>query len=117
MLGFLYNFRLNGRVLTYQSGFDYQLAQRLAGSHAKPGLTCHHAAIQHARATGATVYDFLAGPDRFKRSLAGQERQLCWFDLAAPGSGESLAIGLHNLVRRSQLTGLRQPALGDGHPS
>ncbi len=103
VLGFLYNFRLDGRVLTYQSGFDYLLARRLAGSHAKPGLSCHHAAILHARATGATVYDFLAGPDRFKRSLAGQQRQLYWLDLALPQSGEGLAIGLHNLARTPRL--------------
>ena len=38
VLGYLYNFRLGNRVLSYQSGFDYKLARALAGPHAKPGL-------------------------------------------------------------------------------
>ena len=65
-IGYLYNFRLGGRVLAYQSGFDYAGA----GRHGKPGLTCHHAAIRQAAAEGARVYDFLAGADRYKTSLA-----------------------------------------------
>jgi CelD/BcsL family acetyltransferase involved in cellulose biosynthesis len=82
VVGYLYNFRHRGRVLAYQSGFDYAAAS----PHEKPGLTCHHAAIRHALATGATSYDFLAGPDRYKTSLAQAATQLVWLDLAPTAS-------------------------------
>jgi CelD/BcsL family acetyltransferase involved in cellulose biosynthesis len=81
VLGYLYNLRLHHRVLAYQSGFDYAAATTYAGPHAKPGLTCHHAAILHARADGATAYDFLAGPDRYKTSLARAATPLYWLDV------------------------------------
>ena len=84
VIGYLYNFRLHGHVVTYQSGFDYPAALALAGPHAKPGLTCHHAAIMRAQVEGAAVYDFLAGPDRYKRSLTREARPLYWFDVVSP---------------------------------
>jgi CelD/BcsL family acetyltransferase involved in cellulose biosynthesis len=67
VLGYLYNFRFRGRVLAYQSGFDYAHA----GPHEKPGLTCHHVAIEAALAEGMDGYDFLAGAQRYKSSLGG----------------------------------------------
>ncbi|MSP00337.1 MAG: GNAT family N-acetyltransferase [Acetobacteraceae bacterium] len=48
LIGVLYNFRYRERVLAYQSGFDYSGA----GRHGKPGLTCHHQAVQCAMALG-----------------------------------------------------------------
>ena len=66
VIGILYNFHFRRRMLAYQSGFAYQPAP----PHAKPGLTCHYHAIQQALAQGIDIYDFLAGPDRYKRSLA-----------------------------------------------
>ena len=77
VLGYLYNFRHRGRVMSYQSGFDYAGA----GPHQKPGLTCHHLAIEMYRAQGASVYDFLAGPDRYKLSLGGPGPILHWVEL------------------------------------
>ena len=76
-IGFLYNFRYRGESLSYQSGFDYANA----GRHAKPGLTCHHQAICDARAWGAEKYDFLAGDDRYKRSLSDNEQTLLWLEV------------------------------------
>lgn len=76
-VGYLLNFRHRGRVLAYQSGFDYAGA----GPHQKPGLTCHHQAIEWYRAAGAATYDFLAGPDRYKATLAGAAQELRWIEL------------------------------------
>ena len=73
VIGFLYNFNYRGRVSAYQSGFDYPDDPRL-----KPGLTCHHLAMERARCEGAHAYDFLAGDDRYKLSLANRSEALHW---------------------------------------
>jgi CelD/BcsL family acetyltransferase involved in cellulose biosynthesis len=78
-IGYLYNFRFRERVLAYQSGFDYATA----GAHEKPGMTCHHAAIEAALAEGMDCYDFLAGAQRYKSSLAGAEVPLHWLEAVA----------------------------------
>lgn len=90
LVGCLYNFRYRGHVLAYQSGFDHQGA----GDHEKPGLTCHHLAIEAARADGMTRYDFLAGDDRYKTSLAADATTLHWLDLNRPWSPRGLATRL-----------------------
>ncbi len=74
LIGLLYNFIHRGRMSAYQSGFAYDGQQ----AQARPGLTCHHQAIRHAQALGLEVYDFLAGDDRYKRSLADQAHQQAW---------------------------------------
>ena len=78
VVGYLLNFNHAGQVSAYQSGFNYAGA----GRHEKPGLTCHYLAIESYRAAGAGTYDFLAGPDRYKQSLANAERPLHWLSLA-----------------------------------
>ena len=75
VIGYLYNFRFRNRVLAYQGGFDYATA----GRHEKPGLTCHHLAIEAAMAEGMDCYDFLAGADRYKTSLSCAMVPLHWF--------------------------------------
>lgn len=98
-IGYLYNFRYRGRVLAYQSGFDYRGGGKAARpNHAKPGLTCHEAAIAQARAEGALVYDFLAGADRYKTSLANAAVPLYWLDAAATASAAGLALRLRGLA-------------------
>lgn len=84
-IGYLLNFRHRGHVYAYQSGFDYASADR----HQKPGLTCHAQAIALYAAEGMEVYDFLAGADRYKRSLANAEAALTWLRLL-PGPRELL---------------------------
>lgn len=74
VLGYLLNLRARGRVAAYASGFDYAGA----GPHGKPGLSSHAAAIARARAEGVVEYDFLAGDDRYKRSLGNDTRALHW---------------------------------------
>lgn len=105
VLGYLYNFRLGSQVLSYQSGFDYDLARRLAGRHAKPGLSCHHAAILRAQAAGLATYDFLAGPHQFKQSLARHENRLYWLDVAPRGSAQGLALWLHRTWQTRLVSG------------
>lgn len=100
LIGCLYNFRHNGHALAYQSGFDYETTH----PHQKPGLTCHHLAIEQARTDGLTRYDFLAGDSRYKTSLANDKTMLHWFDLLPPWS-------LAGLIAR-----LTAPAAAPGSP-
>lgn len=82
-IGYLYNFRFRNRACSYQSGFDYELTH----PHQKPGLTCHHLAIEMYLREGVAAYDLLAGADRYKTSLANAERELHWVELTRhPGA-------------------------------
>nr|WP_294566421.1 GNAT family N-acetyltransferase [uncultured Rhodopila sp.] len=74
VIGVLYGFAFRRRMCAYQSGFDYGHGK----GPAKPGLTCHHAAIQDAISRGFDVYDFLAGDDRYKRSLGDEAYPQHW---------------------------------------
>ena len=100
VLGYLYNLRLRGRVFSYQSGFDYAAAATLAGPHAKPGITCHHAAILRAQAEAAAAYDFLAGPDRYKTSLSHAATPLYWLDVAPRFSAQGLLHCVKDMAQR-----------------
>lgn len=95
VIGILYSFICRGRMLAYQSGFSYPAGE----AQAKPGLTCHHRAIGYALAQGFDAYDFLAGEDRYKRSLADLSHQQIWA-VAGPRWSPHLLLsaGLH-LVR------------------
>lgn len=74
VIGILYNFLYRGRMLSYQSGFAYGDH----GPHAKPGLTCHSSAVAFAINQDIDIYDFLAGEDRYKRSLADASYRQVW---------------------------------------
>jgi CelD/BcsL family acetyltransferase involved in cellulose biosynthesis len=87
IIGFLYNFRFRGQSLAYQSGFDYAGGSR----HAKPGMTCHHEAIRFATRWGAVRYHFLAGDDRYKRSLSDQAETVHWIEVASALSPRFIA--------------------------
>jgi CelD/BcsL family acetyltransferase involved in cellulose biosynthesis len=80
-IGYLYTLRQAGRVFSYQSGLAPAEDPRL-----KPGLVCHTLAIAHYRAQSATTYDLLAGPTRYKLSLAPNAGQtLHWLTLHPKG--------------------------------
>ncbi len=76
-VGILYNFRFQGRMSAYQSGFAYDPAE----PRLKPGLVCHRQAIGQAAADGVAVYDFLAGDTRYKRSLADAAETMRWLSV------------------------------------
>ena len=67
-IGYLYNFAADGWVMAYQAGLTPPPDNRW-----KPGLVCHAAAIAFCLERGDRIYDFLAGPARYKSSLANCE--------------------------------------------
>lgn len=95
VIGYLYNFRFRGRVLAYQSGFDYAGA----GPHEKPGMTCHQMAIEAGIAEGMDCYDFLAGADRYKLSLASGSVPLHWLEVMPRWSIEGVLNRLHEYAQ------------------
>ncbi len=95
-VGYLHNFVHRGRVSAYQSGFDYATA----GPHGKPGLTSHRLAIEMYRSEGMTAYDFLAGDDRYKTSLATASAALHWIEYAPRFSAAWLAARARHLLGR-----------------
>lgn len=97
VLGYLYNFRFNGRVYAYQSGLDHSTA----GRHGKPGLTCHAMAIERALQGGDTAYDFLAGAARYKLSLANTSAPLLWAEAVPRLSLRGLVSVARDLARRA----------------
>lgn len=96
VVGYLYNFRSQGRVYAYQSG----LIHAEEGSHEKPGLTCHALAIERALAAGDAAYDFLAGAQRYKLSLANAETRLVWAELVPRWSPRGVAARVACRIRR-----------------
>jgi CelD/BcsL family acetyltransferase involved in cellulose biosynthesis len=106
-IGLLYNFRYRGSSLAYQSGFDYAGA----GRHGKPGLTCHYEAIRFAAGWGATRYDFLAGDDRYKRSLSDRAETLHWIDVTDRHSPRFLARRALEFARRLLPSGIRRAGM------
>jgi CelD/BcsL family acetyltransferase involved in cellulose biosynthesis len=95
-VGILYNLRDRTGVRAYQSGFDYHAA----GQSGKPGLSCHYAAIRDALTQPIDVYDFLAGDDRYKRSLAGRSAPQYWIEAGPLWSARLLARRIHQMFGR-----------------
>jgi CelD/BcsL family acetyltransferase involved in cellulose biosynthesis len=96
VVGILYNFVHLGRMSAYQSGFAYRTEE----PQAKPGLTCHYRGIQYALDQGLDVYDFLAGDDRYKRSLADLSHRQSWVQAGPVWSPRLLLRMASDLVRR-----------------
>ncbi len=63
-IGTLYNFILGGEVLFYLSALTFEDNPKL-----KPGLVTHAMCIQSHVDTGKSLYNFLAGYNRYKASL------------------------------------------------
>lgn len=78
-IGYLYNFLYDGIAYNYQSGFVYSDDNRL-----KPGMVCHYLAIQHNLNLGSLRYDFLAGDERYKQSLATDTSEQVWCVVQRP---------------------------------
>ena len=72
-IGYLYNLVQGNSVFYYQSGFNFESGQ---GNIARPGMVCHHLAIEYNLDKGRDTYNFLAGDSQFKRSLSTDKDQL-----------------------------------------
>jgi CelD/BcsL family acetyltransferase involved in cellulose biosynthesis len=73
-IGYLHNLVRGGWIAAYQNGFAYESDRR-----AKPGLVSHALAIERAARAGAGRYDFLAGLNQLKQSLANEQENLNWW--------------------------------------
>ncbi len=80
-IGYLYNFVYKKRVLFYQSGFNYS---NNSSALLKPGLICHSEAILHNGRLNHNDYDFLAGNEKYKHSLATNKRRIVWVKYQRP---------------------------------
>jgi CelD/BcsL family acetyltransferase involved in cellulose biosynthesis len=98
VIGYLYNFVWRGVVSAYQSGFAYDMAR----PQAKPGLVCHVAAMRYYQARRLDYYDFLAGDDRYKTSLADGSVPLHWMTAVA-----RLGVMRPILAARARIGGMR----------
>ena len=78
-IGCLYNLVSRGRVLFYQSGFP-----QFESPRAKAGYVVHAEAIRLNAAAGHSVYDLLAGEDRYKQNLATDTSPLVWARIQRP---------------------------------
>jgi CelD/BcsL family acetyltransferase involved in cellulose biosynthesis len=76
--GYLYNFRWNGHVYAYQSGFDD------SNGHLRPGYIAHALAIERHSAAGAADYDFMAGTNRLKESFSTERYDMHWYTIRRP---------------------------------
>lgn len=95
---YLYNFVSGDRVHFYLSGVNYGV------SHAvRPGMLAHWMAIEKNLHNGQSLYDFLAGDARYKRSLSTGEDRTLWLVLRRP----RWRLEIENRVRRikGKLTG------------
>jgi len=90
IIGYLYNFRRDGHVYAYQSGFAD------ADPRERPGAVTHALAIGHAFRSGMCVYDFMAGRNRLKESFATSCEPMLWQVVQQP----RLAFRLEHLARR-----------------
>jgi hypothetical protein len=70
-IGYLYSFVWGGRVYGYQCAFKFDPYK-----HFKPGMVSHCQAIVLNAQLGHREYDFLAGPERYKASLATHQREM-----------------------------------------
>jgi CelD/BcsL family acetyltransferase involved in cellulose biosynthesis len=98
-IGYLYNFRRNGIVSSYQSGFDDETPGL------RPGYVCHALAMARYAKAGETTYDFLAGTNRLKQSFGIEKYELCWRHYRRPTIGfraDHLARKAVRFIRRGQ---------------
>ncbi len=90
-IGYLYNILDGGEVLFIQSGFNYA-----ADPHLKPGYVSHALAIEENLRAGNDGYNFLAGDERYKKTLARAAEPLSWLSIQRP----RLRFGIENCLRR-----------------
>ncbi len=105
-IGYVYNLVHQGWVCAYQTGFVYEADAKL-----KPGLVSHYLCIMRHLELGSHRYDFLAGGDRYKASLARSGPDIGTMVLQRP----LLRLRLENFARELKHDGLGS-VLGLGAP-
>jgi CelD/BcsL family acetyltransferase involved in cellulose biosynthesis len=78
-IGCLYNFVYEGKVYSYQSGFNYKGDKKM-----QPGYLTIAQAIIYNSTIGNLTYDFLAGDAKYKRSLSTDCNKLVWAAIQKP---------------------------------
>jgi CelD/BcsL family acetyltransferase involved in cellulose biosynthesis len=104
VLGYLYNFKRNSVVHSYQSGFSDD------DPSLRPGYVCHALAIGHYAREGMTAYDFLAGTNRLKKSFGIETYDMCWRRYRRP----TLRFRLEGWLRARQAAANNRKALKEG---
>jgi CelD/BcsL family acetyltransferase involved in cellulose biosynthesis len=99
-IGYLYNFRRNGTISSYQSGFDD------GDSRLRPGYVCHALAIAHYAAAGMSEYDFLAGANALKQSYGSERYEFC----SGRIRGRKFAAQIEGLMRKIRMIVKRSPS-------
>lgn len=105
VIGYLYNFIYQGKVLFYQSGLNY-----LPGNLYRPGLVSHYYAILFNASRDMRIYDFLAGDDGYKSSLGTDFESVYWVRLIRGRLRFSIGVGIQHLKERISL----MPSLSNG---
>lgn len=106
-IGYLYSFVYRGRVLFYQSGFDYQLIK----NNSRPGLVAHTLSVQHNAHLGHQTYDFMAGETQYKRSLSTDEEMMVWATIHRNTRAFQLEAMLRQIKRRLAKAPIRLPEI------
>jgi CelD/BcsL family acetyltransferase involved in cellulose biosynthesis len=102
VLGYLYDFRRNGHIYAYQSGFDDSRADL------RPGYVAHLLAIEQCARNGDRIYDFLGGDNRLKRSFADLTYRLATHRFGLPIAGLKIEAAARHAI--SRLRGARRTA-------
>jgi CelD/BcsL family acetyltransferase involved in cellulose biosynthesis len=96
VVGCLYGFVEDGRLLFYQSGL-----RRYEDNRLKAGVVAHVAFMRACRDRGLTTYDFLAPAVRYKQELSTRAEQLTWGELTRRGWRTRLAQVAKGISRSS----------------
>ncbi len=96
-LGYLYSLISDKQLFFYQSGLNYALGEKL-----KPGLVAHYLMIEHNLSQGMSLYNFLAGSERYKRSLSTDHDRLLWLSLQKNRLNLRIENGFNNVYASSK---------------
>lgn len=89
-LGFIYGFLYHGTIYIYQTGFNFNLEEKLS-----PGIVSHYLLAQDCFERGMACYDFLSGDYPYKKSLSNKHDDLVWLRISKP----TLMSRLDHLLR------------------
>ncbi len=94
-LGYLYNFKHNGKVYFYLSGVNYVSAD----NKCKVGLVMHALAMQYYSGLDCKIYDFLGGESAYKTSLSDHQYQFYSTHLSRKSMSYQIKRSLHKMQK------------------